>query len=341
VWFIVTVIAAVLIIFFNALKRRLSIEIHLRHVPGPPSTNSLLGNISLLFDTPENAFKVVRKWGRDYYPIYGNWIAHLSVANIVNPYDFETILSNMVHNSKGPLYDMLHSWLGTGLLTSGGLKWQTRRKILTPSFHFNILQEFIKVFNEETANLVTRLKKDCHKPYIEVTDYISGFALNTIGETAMGTNFVDSSSGREYKNAIYDIGQVYVHRMCRPWLLNKILYFFDRRYFYEKNLVKKLHQFTNEVIAKREDNFQPIKLDTTDDFSYSKKKRLAMLDLLLTAKNQDGSIDDDGVREEVDTFMFEGHDTTSVAISYALMLLACHRDVQVPLALNLSQVLIV
>jgi cytochrome P450 family 4 len=124
---------------------------------------------------------VVRKWGRDYYPIYGNWIAHLSVANIVNPYDFETILSNMVHNSKGPLYDMLHSWLGTGLLTSGGLKWQTRRKILTPSFHFNILQEFIKVFNEETANLVTRLKKDCHKPYIEVTDYISGFALNTIG----------------------------------------------------------------------------------------------------------------------------------------------------------------
>jgi cytochrome P450 family 4 len=160
-------------------------------------------------------------------------------------------------------------------------------------------------------------------------------------ETAMGTNFVDSSSGREYKNAIYDIGQVYVHRMCRPWLLNKILYFFDRRYFYEKNLVKKLHQFTNEVIAKREDNFQPIKLDITDDFSYSKKKRLAMLDLLLTAKNQDGSIDDDGVREEVDTFMFEGHDTTSVAISYALMLLACHRDVQVPLALNLSQVLIV
>jgi cytochrome P450 family 4 len=154
----------------------------------------------------------------------------------------------------------------------------------------------------------------------------------------MGTNFVDSSSGREYKNAIYDIGQVYVHRMCRPWLLNKILYFFDRRYFYEKNLVKKLHQFTNEVIAKREDNFQPIKLDTTDDFSYSKKKRLAMLDLLLTAKNQDGSIDDDGVREEVDTFMFEGHDTTSVAISYALMLLACHRDVQDRIVEEVQQV---
>ena len=54
-----------------------------------------------------------------------------------------------------------------------------------------------------------------------------------------------------------------------------------------------------------------------------------MLDLLLTAKNVEGIIDDGGIREEVDTFMLEGHDTTSVVLGFALMLIACNKHVQV------------
>nr|KAH0807221.1 hypothetical protein GEV33_015570 [Tenebrio molitor] len=53
-----------------------------------------------------------------------------------------------------------------------------------------------------------------------------------------------------------------------------------------------------------------------------------MLDLLITAKNEERVIDDEGIREEVDTFMFEGHDTTAVALDFALMMIACHKQVQ-------------
>jgi cytochrome P450 family 4 len=52
-----------------------------------------------------------------------------------------------------------------------------------------------------------------------------------------------------------------------------------------------------------------------------------MLDTLLKAE-QNGEIDDEGIREEVDTFMFAGHDTTSVAITFTLFELAQHQDVQ-------------
>lgn len=78
------------------------------------------------------------------------------------------------------LYRLLLGWLGTGLLTSDGEKWQIRRKILTPAFHFNILQDFIQVFNEETESLVDRLKPECDKPFTNINSYITQFTLKTL-----------------------------------------------------------------------------------------------------------------------------------------------------------------
>ena len=36
----------------------------------------------------------------------------------------------------------------------------------------------------------------------------------------------------------------------------------------------------------------------------------------------------DDIQEEVDTFMFEGHDTTAAAVTFFCYLMGCHPDVQ-------------
>ena len=97
------------------------------------------------------------------------------------------ILSNSVHNEKGYIYKILHKWLKFGLLTSSGTKWQTRRKILTPAFHFSLLQQFVSVFNNQTEKLVEILKEECNKSCVEVNSLIAQFTLKTISGIAVSS----------------------------------------------------------------------------------------------------------------------------------------------------------
>ncbi|XP_044271793.1 cytochrome P450 4c3-like [Tribolium madens] len=324
-----TIFAIVSVFALKWIKCHVKNYILLNKLPGPPPSGLFVGNITYLQTTPEGIFNRLREANKNFYPIYKIFAVHRMGANILSPEDCELVLSNPIHNEKGYIYKLLHQWLKKGLLTSKDQKWQTRRRILTPAFHFNILQQFILVFNEEAEQLVEMLRKECHKPYINITPHISQFTLKSITETAMGTK-LDFNTKKEirYKEAVYKIGEILMYRITHPWFIEPFLNIFSPHFIQERRVTNTLHKFTKEVIEDREKNFKDIELPTEEHDVYKGKKRLAMLDLLLSAKNKDGIIDNEGIQEEVDTFMFEGHDTTAVALNFALMLIACHKDVQ-------------
>jgi len=66
-------------------------------------------------------------------------------------------------------------------------------------------------------------------------------------------------------------------------------------------------------------------------------RRLAFLDSLLTQMHNEKLTLDD-IQEEVDTFMFEGHDTTAAAISFCCYLVGCHPDVQAKLHAEMDSI---
>ena len=91
-----------------------------------------------------------------------------------------------------------------------------------------------------------------------------------------------------------------------------------------------LHSFTKSVIQERA---------KTKGTQTNISRRMAFLDVLLHAKTNDGqelSLSD--IQEEVDTFMFEGHDTTAAAMTWATYLIGRHPSVQKRVHEELDQV---
>lgn len=69
------------------------------------------------------------------------------------------------------------------------------------------------------------------------------------------------------------------------------------------------------------------------------KNRYAMLDTLLEAEANGGQIDKEGIQEEVDTFMFEGYDTTSSGILFCLFMIATHQAEQQTMFEEISEII--
>ncbi len=66
--------------------------------------------------------------------------------NATKAKDAEIFLASSKHIQKSPNYNFMHPVLKTGLLTATGEKWFTRRRMLTPAFHFNVLKEYFEIF---------------------------------------------------------------------------------------------------------------------------------------------------------------------------------------------------
>lgn len=114
-----------------------------------------------------------------------------------------------------------------------------------------------------------------------------------------------------------------------------VLYRYDFTYQFtklaqeEKKALKVLHGFTDSIInSRREELVKKGKSVVEEVDEFGTKKKMAFLDILLQSEIDGKPLSNSDIREEVDTFVFEGHDTTSSAIMFFFYNIANYPETQ-------------
>ncbi|KAH8276370.1 hypothetical protein KR026_006711 [Drosophila bipectinata] len=273
----------------------------------------------------------VQRFGRSFM---GTVFGHCVVVT-AEPQYVDALLHSQQHLRKGTLYGALRGWLGNGLLLSRGEEWRTMRKIITPTFHFSILEQFVEVFDRQSRVLVQRLEPLADgQQVVNIYPYAGLAALDIIMETAMGVR-VEAQKDADSKvvQAVKDLTNILATRFMRPNLLPLFLFRWFWPSGYKKQIegVQCLHQFTDTIIEQRRKLLEEHANDPKTG------KHHALLDTLLRATCEGKPLTDRQIRDEVNTFIFEGHDTTTSAASFCLYLLSRNGDVQQRLFEELKQ----
>uniref|UniRef100_A0A914CI65 Cytochrome P450 n=1 Tax=Acrobeloides nanus TaxID=290746 RepID=A0A914CI65_9BILA len=235
------------------------------------------------------------------------------------------IVESNTELKKSVDYDFFEKWLGLGLLISTDDKWRYRRKMLTPSFHFNMLEGFVEIFDRESRIFVNLLEKHANTgEMVDLSPRIKNAALDIICATAMGVDLnAQGDPHQPYVECVEKFSLIaWIYNMNPAYWIETIWYLFGHGFETERTL-KILKGFTHKVIKERAEAFDDMKKNGQT----FEKKRLAFLDMLLNMKDENQLTFED-IREEVDTFMFEGHDTTSSGISWTCWCMATHPEIQ-------------
>ncbi|XP_048752320.2 cytochrome P450 4F1-like [Ostrea edulis] len=268
------------------------------------------------------------EWTRKYPTMYVVWIGLTQVRVVLNhPDSIKKILATADPKpvGYGQVYRHIIPWLGEGLLIAGGARWKRSRRLLTPAFHFEILKPYIKIYKSCTDLLVRNIQTySDRKESVGIFGLVSSCTLDIIlrcafsYETDCQKVSVDENP---YVQAVHNISIEIARRNSKPWLSSDFIYYLTKNGKEMKKNCDFVHKVAEDVIRKRR--------KTLENKDVSSRRYLDFLDILLTAKDGDGNgMSMEDMRSEVDTFLFEGHDTTASAISWILYSLAEHPEYQ-------------
>ncbi|KAJ8725140.1 hypothetical protein PYW07_016098 [Mythimna separata] len=339
-------------------------------IPGPAAIPFVGNALIVLRKKPSELVQLALEYGEKFGNVVKVWLGSNLIVFLTDPNDVEVILNSNVHIDKAYEYKFFKPWLGEGLLISTGDKWRSHRKMIAPTFHINILKSFVSVFNQNSKNVVEKMRPEIGKEF-DVHDYMSGVTVDILLETAMGiTRKTQDESGFDYAMAVMKMCDIIHQRHYKLWLRFDAIFNLTPYLKQQQKLLDIIHGLTNKVIKNKKETYLENKskgvipptlaeltrtpddsdnvlanndktlaedvfkgyrddLDFNDENDIGEKKRLAFLDLMIeSAQNGTNNISDHEIKEEVDTIMFEGHDTTAAGSSFVLCLLGVHKEIQ-------------
>jgi len=291
------------------------------HLPPGPRSSSLLGVVP---EFARNPLRVVTQAVRDYGDCvllpgpFGRNVYLLNQPELIH----EVLVTQVNKIEKPePLKWIFRSSFGNGLFFSEGAFWRRQRKLAQPAFHHKRLQVYAEGMTRRAHQLLATWKDGQLR---DIRKDMSTTTLNVVVD-ALFQSRVEDDTDCIYQ-ALHELGGILEQQGIANPLLALVpdwapLPLMRRRRRATGALDAIVYRFIQEHRA--------AKTDTGD-----------LLSMLMLAEDEDGQrMSDKQLHDEVMTIFIAGHETTALALTWALTLLAQSPGVEQKLHAELDTVL--
>ncbi|EDV28733.1 Cytochrome P450 4F4 [Trichoplax sp. H2] len=297
----------------------------LRDFPGPPAS-WVNGNLNCLHGTDEQTIDDLHQLAKEFPKCYRFWLGPFRpTMQCIHPDIIKAVLSAS-QDKDGIFVSYLKPWLGNGLLTENGQKWQQKRRLIGGAFNLTFLSKSAPVIHDcvkimtDHWNVYSRMKRT-----FDMYGDIKMLSFDIIMRCAFSGRYACQvvEGKHPFVKAFEKMSSLVHERILNPSITNEWLYWMTRngREFY--SVCDLVHKYTEDAIHERQKEMR--RNDKSQDRSYKND----FLDILLSVKDSDGQkllVND--IRDEINSFIFSGYDTLSNGITWSLYCLGKHRSHQ-------------
>ncbi|KAJ8916565.1 hypothetical protein NQ315_000209 [Exocentrus adspersus] len=260
--------------------------------------------------------------GINNYPgIFKLWIFSKLYCVVSEPKYHEVVLTKCL--GKGELYEDIKSVIGHGLFTAPYDLWKKHRRAINPTFNQKVLDAYVDVFHKNSQALVGKLKQIAGEGQVEVYNLVLKCITDNYCETTLGMTMDDQPGNdvriREWIKGIFD---AISKRFLVPWYHFDVIFHSTNSARRMRSCTEEIHRYTKEVIRKKR-----LLLEETKQEDQSKKK--SFLDHLMEITyGDDSKFTEQELVDEMNSFLFASAETVTTTISFTLIMLGLHKNLQ-------------
>ncbi|XP_017056360.1 probable cytochrome P450 311a1 [Drosophila ficusphila] len=229
---------------------------------------------------------------------------------------------------KAETFLQLEPLIGNGLLISHGAHWTRQRRLLTPAFQPQLLRSFAPQIGGHVDRLVSRLA-EAKGGFLEVTDPLFACLLDAIVDTSMGAQLnTQLVAHSPIISAFHLSSKLLFKRMINPLLASDWIFHRTQLWRDLDEQLRVIHAQMEAVIEQRANEIE--------GREEGPGKACHLLDTLLLARFEGQALSRKEIRDEINTFVFAGVDTTTASMSFVLYALAKHPETQTRLRKELQ-----
>ncbi|KAL0717212.1 hypothetical protein Bca4012_066534 [Brassica carinata] len=261
------------------------------------------------------SFQMLNTYGNTFY----TWLGPVPSITIMNPQLIKEVYNKVYDFPKTHTFPLL-ALITDGLANADGDKWAKHRRIINPAFHFEKIKNMVPTFHQCCSEVVCEWEKlvsdkgfSCE---VDIWPWVVNLTGDVISRTAFGSSYKE---GQRIFVLQEELAKLIMQALGKNYIPG-YRHFPTRNARRIKTIVREIQVILKELIIKREKARKAGETPSDD-----------LLDLLLVSNSGEtkgNGLTTEEIMEDCKLFYFAGQETTSVLLTWTMVLLSQHQDWQ-------------